>query len=606
MATFTKFKIGGQETTPFRGANDVTISANFNLEAQPDISIDEPVFSNSENGLNYNKVLSLWQQNPLEGGTFSYSVYDGTNYKDFNFFFDWNRLNFLSDTSLSCGLVRDTGLNQFNFRAQGITMRSLKFQDVIVDTDLSDIPYVIRNRKTDLEKIQLLYQTYVTIKTGIDEVFKIINIASDITTLGVAQAVINLAQTVAGLIVLFQRLSDLIIELQETFFPFVRYHKGIKPSVFIRKAVQYMGYDDVDFGTLTDLMDELHFLPSKNNEKGSPSVLASLNFQGEGLLKPNEEGYVLFDMKELIKRVFNCHDAVINNVYHLRPKSDPFWISQSTYVLPNVLVDNTDPVNNGTYRPNYEDLTSNTIIEFATDDSDLWTLDDLASETSNTTGKIISVAAREPENVNDQRKVILKGSKQINIPYCLPVRSNLIGDLLANFGEVSDNFQALFSKIEERFNEFTSELGQAMPALAPFVDLIENRDGVCVIENHFFSVPKMVILRNNENGVPRIPDDYVDIIGAESIYNNWHLWDSFIAGNRPNINESAAKLIYENVRIHFTLQDFVKVENNAYFTDCEGRIGKFISVDWSPMQDTAICSWWVYDNWMSNLKEDIV
>jgi len=79
----------------------------------------------------------------------------------------------------------------------------------------------------------------------------------------------------------------------------------------------------------------------------------------------------------------------------------------------------------------------------------------------------------------------------------------------------------------------------------------------------------------------------------------------FRSRNPNNLNETAGKYVYEDVRIPFGLQDFVTVLNNAYFTTENGQIGKFISLDWTIDKDEAIVSYWVYNSWLTNIEENI-
>lgn len=270
MATITKYKINGVETEPFRESPDITVSADFGTEPQASISIDSITLVDSAGALNSQKLLQLWNDLPTEGAPFSIEIANGLNSFDFDFYFDYTKMVFLSDVETQVGLIKERSLDQFDFRAQGITQTLLFQKGFLGLNDFQPIPYVVENRKTLLERLQILYQTFQVIKSIADEVHKILNIASDLPTLGVVTAGINLTTTIASLITLFQQLVNLFTEIQESFFPPVRYHAGIKPKVFLEKAIEYMGYDGVEFGTLTDLMDKLSWVGSKNNEIGFP------------------------------------------------------------------------------------------------------------------------------------------------------------------------------------------------------------------------------------------------------------------------------------------------------------------------------------------------
>ncbi len=399
-------------------------------------------------------------------------------------------------------------------------------------------------------------------------------------------------------------LKNLLEQIKEAFFPTVLYHSGMKIKTFLEQSILYMGYDSIDFGSLSAIMDELTVLGSKNNQTGAPANFPNPN---SGIFNPKDFGYNLFDMKEQLKDQFRLREAIIDNVYHLKPENDTFWVQSASYVMPSVLVEQTF-ANNGTIRPNYEDLNSSTIVEYSTDDSDLWTLDDLADEADpTTTGKIISVTTVEPLTVTDQRKVLLKGSKNVNIPYCLAVRKDEIDDLLDFFDDVIAGFSGLRDKIEDTLDSLTSLLNQAVPNMDEFLPDFLNRTGAIRMENHFFSVPKMMLLKNNSVGNPRIPSDFVDKIGAKALYANYHSYDSFIPGNRnpTNPTETAAKYIYEQVRIPFGLVDFNNVLINSYFSTQDGQVGKFTKVDWNVRKDFAIVDYWVYNDWMSNIEENI-
>lgn len=604
MSTVTKYLLDGQETQPYREAMDLVVSALFGLEPQASISIDDLPFVDSDKAKNSQTVRNAQINNPVEGIPFALNIANANISYDFKFYLDYTRMKFLSDIETVVGAIGENSLEQFDFRAQGITQRLLLSKNILNLPDFQNVPYIVENRKTLLEKINLLFQGFVILKSISDEIFKLINIAADITSAGIAQAFINLATTIAAIILQVNALKSLLEQVKEAFFPDLLYHSGIKPKVFLEKAISYMGYSGIEFGTLTSIMDQLTILGRKNNQTGIPD-----NFVNPvpGIMNPSDVGYKLFDMKEQLKDQFRLREAIIDNVYHLRPEKDPFWVTTSTYVMPSVLIEQTF-ANNGIIRFNYEDVNSSTIVQYLTDDSDLHTLDDLANEADPaSTGKIIAVTTVEPIVVQDQRKVLLKGSKDVDIPYALAVRKDVIDDLLDLFLGTAAGFDALRQAIIGKIDNLNSILNESAPALAQLSLALTNRTGVLKVENHFFSVAKMMLLEDNEQGDPRIPENFVDIIGAKAIYQDYHSYDSFIDGQRnPNdANETAAKLVSEGVRIPFGLNDFNGILINSYFSTQDGKTGKFTKVDWNVRGDFAICDWWVYDNWMSNIEENI-
>jgi hypothetical protein len=189
----------------------------------------------------------------------------------------------------------------------------------------------------------------------------------------------------------------------------------------------------------------------------------------------------------------------------------------------------------------------------------------------------------------------------------LAVRKSEVDDLLDLFNLTGQVINDLKTTIDNYLSQYASVLGPANPAMQEFILNLGNRTGTCKVENHFFSVPKVALLEDNLSGNPVIVENFADIIGAKALYENHLSYDSFIPGKRNpnNLNETAGKYVYEEVRIPFGLQDFVTVSNNAYFTTENGQIGKFISLDWTIDKDEAIVSYWVYNSWLTNIEENI-
>lgn len=605
MATVTKYKLNGVETQPFRDAVNVNVNANFDLEIQPSISIDSVNFVDTNGAKNSQKVRSLWAVNPVEGVPFSLNISDGNIDYDFDFYLDYTRMKFLSDVETEVGLLKNESLDSFRFRAQGITQRLLEFKGLLTGIDFQAVPYIVQNRKTLLERIQILAQGFILVKTLADEIFKLVNIAADLTSAGFLQALANLGTTLFSITVLFAQMKVLLGQIQESFFPPVLYHAGIKPKTFIDKAViDYMGYDSVEYGTLTPIMEQFTTLGRKNNQIGAlqPFVL-----NNSGILNPADMGYNLEAQVDLIKLQFKCRDAIINNVYHLRPENDPFWVNNASYTMPNVLVESVF-TGNGSFRPNYEDVVSSTILQYMTDDSDKWTLDDLIDEQDpNSIGKIITVVTVDPITVTNQRKVLLKGSRSVDIPYTLAVRNDVLDNLLDLFLGTSDIFNDMKTKITDKIDSLTNILSAAVPGMDEFLSGVGVRSGAMKVENHFFSVPKMVLLEDNLQGKPVIPQDFAEKIGTRALYDNYHTWDSFIPLQRnPNdANQTAAKYIYEGVRIPFGIEDFDTIAQNAYFSTQNGEVGKFTNIEWNIRGDFATVDYWIYKNWMTNIEESI-
>ena len=606
----SKITIGGAEIIPPREHEGFEINAVFGTENSASVSISDLSFCDGDGG-KANTGLNDYQANyPLEGAPVEYTIKDTDENGNiitqiFNFYTDWNTQRHLSPVEQTIALLEEKGVLSFDERAKAITFALLEYENELLLGDYTPIAYLVQNRKTLLERVQIVAQTFATLKTGFDEVHKIINIASDLPTLGVIPAGINLAVTVANLILLIQRLIQLFKEINESFFPPVLFHSGIKPSVFIRKAVQYMGYDDVNFGTFTDRFEKEALCPSKNSEIGSLIEHCVTS----GALKPNDKGYNLYDMVEMYCEKYNLDRAIRDNVLHMRPKNDPFWIQNPNISAPDVLVESALEVDNGTYHKNYEDFYSNTIVQYASDNSDLWSLEDLANENDpNSVEKIIAgVIVKQQSTLNNKRVISQKG-KIIDIPHTLASRKDVLDDLIDLFVVNVSIFDQIKGWIEDQFNQFATELGTAYPGLDDFLINAGGRTGAMKVENHYFSVAKCVYLEEVNLGIGtglRIPENYADYVGARAIYDDFHTYNSLVPGVR-NANDTAdtnAKLIFENIKIDFNLRKFKKILDNPYFSIGGGKYGKYTDIKWNERHDYAYVNYWIPEPWMQNVEE---
>jgi len=597
MATITKYKLNGIEYEPPREWKGVEILATFQGENQKggmSESVQANITTSEFSFVNEAKqaIDSWFSSYPTEGMPLSVSISNETNsYGAFNGYLDFRTAQYMSDVESKYGIKQDNGLTSLDNRLRGISMLLLEQKGFIVNSDFSNIPYIIENRKTDLEKLYLLFQVFNLIKTGADEVHKLINIASDITSAGIVQALINLTVTITALILIIQQLVNLFNQIRDTFFPPVRYHRGISLYTAIQKAVAYCGYSLVTIDPFTQILQKTHLCPSKNDEIGETNTSSTES----GILKPNNFGYIASDLFSLANMLYFTKVAIVGTNVVIMPFNAPYWTQSPSYVLPNMKVEQAF-VKNGSRSINYDELMSSRILQYSTDDSDLWTLTNVNDQ--------ISVTTVTPINVINQNRVLLTGSEQITIPYSLAVRKDPIDELLDLFLGTAQGMEQLKQLIETRFNEVATILGTSFPALANFTAVITNRTGCMKVENHFFSNPKIVYLEDNN----RIPDNYVDIVGAIALNNNYHSYKSFVAGVRDpsNPGNTNCKDVYTDVTIPMGIDDFNTLIGNSFFLTQSGILGKFTSIKWLPDKDRAVCSYYIQGNWAVNLEENTV
>lgn len=603
MATIAKYKLDGIEYTPPREHKGLEVLATFETRdeggqflsdsVQANITTSQFSFANTTSSKPKTAIDNWFSSYPTEGMPFEIAISNESgSFSAFKGYLDFRTLQYKSDIELICGIKQDNGLASLHDRLKGISMELLEQKNVINSTDYRYIPYKVKNRKTALEKVALVGQAYNIVKTGVDEVHKFLNIASDLTTAGIAQALVNLTVTVINLVLLIQRLVDLLEEIRENFFPPVRYHKGISLKTAIERALIYCGYT-LECGAFDPIISNTVLCPSKDDEIGGLFVGSG---PGSGILKPGDFGYVASDLFALSNMMYYTKVRIDGSTVQLRPYNDPFWVQTAGYVMPNVKIEQAF-VNNGVKRPNYDELYSSRILQYTTDDSDLWTLTTVAEQ--------IAVTTVTPVNVINQNRVLLTDSEQITIPYALAVRNDIFDNLFEYFLGTQQGLEEIKTTIETQFNSVAGILGTSFPALAPIINLAYNSDGVMKVENHFFSTPKIVYLDPDTN---RIPANYADIVGAIALQNNYHSYKSFVPGvrNPSDLSDTNSKMYYEGVTIPMGINDFNTLANNSFFQTVNGTIGKFTSIKWLPDKDKAEVDFWIQEQWATNIEETTV
>lgn len=592
MATISRYKLDGVEYQAPREFKSLEILATFDGDSvQANITTSEFSFVNSSVSKVKAAIEEWFSVYPTEGMPITISIENEDNtYGAFVGHLDFRTFIEQSEVELKCSIKQDNGLASLDERLRGITMRLLDQEGYFTPTDFSHIPYVVKNRKTILEKLYLLLQAYQIIKTGIDEIHKILNVASDIASLGIVIALINMLLTIANLIVLVDRLINLMQEIQESFFPPIRYHKGISLYVGLKRAVEYCGFT-LNCGSFTNVISKIHLCPSKDDEIGETDTT---NFDS-GILKPGDFGFIASDLFALANKLCFTKVAIIGDEVHLKPFNDPYWIQNASYTMPSTLVEQAF-VKNGYKTVNYDELKSSRVIEYTRDDSDLWTLTNVGDQ--------ISVNTVKPVTVLNQKRVLLTGSEQIKIPYALCVRNDIFDNLFDAFVGVSNGLEEMKEAIKQYFESVEDTLSATFPTLGIFSVAVGSRNGVVKVENHWFSTPKIVYLESDN----RIPSNFASIIGAKALNENYHSYKSFVPGvrNPSNLSDTNSKRIFNDVSIPMGIDDFNTIISNSYFNVSSGGIGKFTSVKWVPDKDRALCSFYIQDQWATNITENTI
>lgn len=606
-------ELGGVSVEGIREIGEMEFEAIFDAalsSVQPTITNGTFRLTKSAN----TKLLQLFSENPINGPDFVPKITRGSLTKEDKYYIDWrDGFKRISDVESEVTIKKDHGAPSMLQRAAGVSMELLKQKGVLNTSDWTNVPYVTDLRNRGAEFIQMQVTLVQTTKAIYDEVFKLVNIISDIASGGAVInfyasiiALINLLTSITQLVVLTVQMVKLFLDIQKTFFPGIRYHKGVNFINYLQKGLNYLGYD-VEFDTETrTLLERIDLLGSKNDEIGKQAIWVELDpfflpdDEGDGLLNPADYGYTLGEAIDLAMKLTNSDIAIDDSgTVQIRTKKSLYWYSTPSYTMPNVLIEEALNYQNGYSEYNYDELISRTLIQFEKDRSDYHTLTD-------TNNRMSEVIWTYDGDTNPKRSAV-RGIKEVNIPYALCVRKPKADNLFTKLVDIENIFNSLQSGIDDAWSLFDDMPTIAgldpippKPEVAKFSKLLLVRAGALLVENHWFDVPKLVYLDPVSR---RIPFGFENFIGADRIYTQFYKWDSLAYGDRDPFNPEYTnqKQIFRGVKIPFTLTDWEKTIDNSWFTTSAGERGRFLQLNWNEQGDYAIADFYLERNWVKGI-----
>lgn len=603
-----------------KNLESLAVSCVFGDEVQPEVNVDSIVLSNTDLFASSDYLRQLWEQDPVQGRTFDINISKGSLNYDFNFFTDYTKLSFLSDVETQVGLKKNGGLNTFFDKARGTTQQLLKSKGLLDNSVPSRrcfdaIPVIVSNRKTTLERAQLTLNLVLLSKTIYDELFKIGNIISDLTAIGtgIPAAIGNLTATIINLSALVSQWIRALIELREALFPPIRYISGVNAFELIDIFARYCGLSGAIFGTIDGRVRKCVISGSKTDDQIFNNPL-NTSYLNDGIFNPQDFGYNMFDFMSIIKNIFNCRIAIINNTLQFRTLTDPFWLNSPAYQMPDVIIEQAF-VQNGLVSPNYDEINGNVIFEYTEDNSDLFTLSNANVQTENVNqvlgpnDKGRTFAVRYLEVINETNPLFYQINRGIKInpgvAICtrkdeLTRPEEIYEDLLERLRE---GYERIFGKYEGEQQVLENNIIDAIiPGLSSI--FLGPRLGSGIIENPFFNTPKIFYLEGTE-GLQRIPSNFFDRIGAKACLEDFYETEAVSPNTTGTPYGRKPRFNFTNVEIPFGFEDFLTILNAGFFQTESGELGKFTRLEWDVMKDSANVDFWIQRDWMSNVNENI-
>jgi len=555
---FVQYRLGGNLIDNPTERQDTSIQVQFDEGTQGSIETSQLTFVNEA----YTIIKETVESGLItEGLPLTITIQEGEESTEvFNGYLDFSTLEDLtgSEPKFLASIVEQNGLTNLSESLEGVTFALLEAKGFITSSDYQDVKYLIEKLVTLLEQAFLALSIYLMIKEIAEASFRLsqqIAIISAIVTTPISgqigaliYAVASALFEIAYIVIMGAALLDLIQQFIENLISFEREFQGIKFKTALEKIFSYLGYT---FVSPIPELDTYVYLPSKAEGRADKGIPFDSDF-----------GFVANEFVSMVLDMFRAEIFVVNNEVQLRAKKDPFFQSQSTFQLPDVL---EQP-----FSLNINEIKESRFISFQDDISDAYTV-------SNWKGTSFVVTTL-PITQNIPKNNLIKGLEETRFPVALGNRKEEL------------------SILEEALNTFFEAANFALSALGAsnITNTIQARKGMLIISQPFFNVPKVLNMQGN-----RLAQNSRDGLSARYLWENYLNYDSFIEDNFKR-----QRKVFEGIEIPFSYSDYKKVKENSYFITSNGKRGKFTSLEWIIEADRAEASFWVEDVYTRNLQEE--
>ncbi len=576
MANLT-FKLNGNVVNPVRDWQDLQILGTWSENGgEANISVEEFKFVN-ENAQLIKQYIADGISSGLgifEGIPFDIECSNGTTIDVFNGMLDTTEYKEISPVEVECKIKKLKGIDQLMDRANGVTYAYLYEENHITDSDFSRIPYIKEKpfKESAGEMALLSLSIFLFTKQLIDSTKSLaeklgVN-ATAHTIGGVSGPAAGVQYTVFTLIieaiyiaVILVQLINLITDLLDILYPKLRGWNGMKFQTLLEKGCQYLGYN---YHSSIDELPYLYILPSKNDEG---KRYGSNSDDSVGYPDTLDFGYTIGEMFQLVNKMFSARIRIIGNDVYQEPLiNDNFWINQSQFIIPDI--------ENEVVQYNPQDIKTRQIVRYQTDLADYWTLIRYEG-----TGAEIVVT---PITVGDQKRVLIKGFEDVQIPYAL-------GDEKQGLNPIEIFIKGLCIVIDEIINFFGGNSDTAGD--------IEAREKMLHVTGDSLTVGKILYLVEDPSSGKLVIDGNTEKINAISLWNKYISENSFVEHNFRG-----QKRLFNELKIPFGFQNFIQLLNNSYCTDQQGNAIKIETLKWSLDSDYAVISGWKREIYTKNLK----
>jgi len=460
--------------------------------------------------------------------------------------------------------------NQDNFyeKAQGTSFDYLAFSKK-ASFNYIDVPYIIIPQNQVEMGLSLSISLFVMVQALETQILKIANLTAELTAdiipdvgVGVGAVVVakpwdivkdavKLALEIAYSILLIIAIKKMTDQLSELIFPKVRNFKACKVKELLSKSCQSFGYTFKS--TLLDSLDGLTVLPvplTKSKYNGKKLKNYIIDFTANDLDFAFTKGHPtgsdsvssVWQLIQAIETTFNAKCRVSNGIVEIE-KVD-YWKNIATNQITTSLA--LQDSRQDKYTLNTYESWKRCYIHYQPDYSDYHTLDNF--DVTDYEVSTESIQASFNDNI--------KGVRDINIPFALGRRKETL------------------NWIEQRAKDLFSVIDSICST--SYTSIIEDRIGVLIIGQQYFVQTKLLYTTNGKQ-----LENYIDKIGAESLWNNYH-YLSQIQLNGYKVKESVKILMNDEI--------FVNLLNNNW-ANINGKICELLNFEYKDMESFATISY---------------
>jgi hypothetical protein len=479
------------------------------------------------------------------------------------YYVDLTETAIIRDHEIEVKIKKRNAYDNFFDNANGTSFELMAEKGVVFP--LIDIPYLIVKDDVLMSGLTIAISLYTMTDALVQSVKDLVTTASNIIeastpNIGLPPAppigeIITLAlkfvaQAVytASLLVAVIKLAQQMFEL---LFPKVRYYKGATVKNLIQAGCTYLGY--TLNSSLLNSISNLAIMPVpliKEKKSVVDYIENDLNFAfTKGYPTAQDSTPTVGSLIDAVELMFNAHTRVFNGEVQIERRD--FWSGNTpNNILPAL---NMQDDMQTEFEYNTDAIWKRLYIHYQVDYADFHTVDffDPTDAEYNT----------EALNVINQDLVCIKGLNDVNIPFALGVRKNnlnWIEEFAKGFFNVVDNITGIFG------------------GGTSFVSQITNRIGVTQIGQQFYSKTKILWQIGGKQ-----PSNYVSLIGAKGLYDNYHYINQIQLNGYKIINDAPLRM---------TTADFVNLLYNN-FAEINGTNCEIIKIRFNNETSKAVISY---------------